>query len=651
MGDDESPTSATRTRLSGPEAVAVAWLVTALLDAFMVQLTIEGPGAAWHHGLLLGHAAALGGLACLLTILGRRLVRRRWRDQTAVVFFAAWLADALVLTEDLIPRAGRLAEDLGGSSAWWLACLDAAFAITVASGFALARWLQPRIFRFVVVALALVGLGANHLVLRGLYPAVHLHVACLGTTVLAASFAGLPRPSYRKRWVAGVLAAVAGLVALASLVVPAPHGVVVRALSSPGSVLMPLVARAQAWWSTRDDAAVAALPERDDVPPGPRLVEDPIVIWISIDALRADVMADEQHRSRLPHLFALRDSSVWFTDARTPAPATHVALASMFSGKWFSSLYWSEADSEQGLLYPHRDPSPRLPELLAAADVTTATFHGARWFEPPSGLLGDVSVSRYVRAKPDFAHHHFTRSSRIVSEAMGYLSNDAHQAGSHLLFMHLLEAHGPYDLASGESPWERYLGELAIVDAAIAPLLEMDDPALRDRLVILVSADHGEAFGEHNTFFHATTLYEELVRVPLMIRLADERARRVDTPVSLMDLSPTLLDVFGATTPGAFVGESLVPHLRGEAVTHRRPIAMDSGRLMRAMVFSDGLKLIEDRRRGYVELYDLKRDPSEQVNLSDELTAEVEVRREVMRGYFAPRTYRAEGYRVPYRPP
>ncbi len=616
----------------------------------MLQLTLEGPGASWHHVLVMGHVVLLGAFASLLTRLSERLVRGR--GHMAFVFLASWLFDALVLTEELTPRAGRLVEDLGGTLALWRGGLTAGFATSVAVGFVLGRAAQPHLFRFVLIAAAVMGLGANHLVLRGNYPGVHLHVACLGAVVIAASLAGTKRPAFGVAARAGLrfVAVVAVALGIVSVVVPAPHGAVVRGLSSPGSVLIPFVARAHAWWRTRDDAAVADAPPRADVPAGPTLVEAPVVLWISIDAFRADILADEAQRARLPNIFRLRDEAVWFTDARTPAPATHVAMASIFSGKWFSSLYWSESASEPGYLYPHRDPTPRLPELLSAAGVTTATFHGMQWFEASAGILGEVPVSRYVKRhiESDRTDLHFTRSERLVAEAERYLGNES-SGGGHLLFMHLLEAHGPYDLASGDTPWERYLGELALVDAAIAPLLASE--ALRERLVVIVSADHGEAFGEHNTFFHATTLYEELVRVPLLVRLPERKGRRVDTPVSLMDLSPTLLDLFGVTTPGDFVGESLVPHLRDEPATHQRPIAMDSGRLMRAMVFSDGFKLIEDRRRGYVELYDLKQDPDEKQNLSDDLTAEVSARREVMRRYFAPRTLRRDGYRVPFRPP
>ena len=102
------------------------------------------------------------------------------------------------------------------------------------------------------------------------------------------------------------------------------------------------------------------------------------------------------------------------------------------------------------------------------------------------------------------------------------------------------------------------------------------------------------------------------------------------------------------------MGESLVPLLRGDPATvawPERPVIVDGGRLMRALVDGSGLKLIEDRRRGTVELYDLSRDPRERQNLSDALPEQTAARLELLRTFFARHEHRAEGYVTPYRPP
>ena len=138
------------------------------------------------------------------------------------------------------------------------------------------------------------------------------------------------------------------------------------------------------------------------------------------------------------------------------------------------------------------------------------------------------------------------------------------------------------------------------------------------RTVVIVSADHGEAFGEHGTTHHRLTLYEELVRVPLLIWGPRIAPRRIDTPVSLMDLGPTVLDLFRQPTPGAVMGQSLVPLFTGPSATKQaeltRPILAE-GRLKKALYLDERLKVIVDDRFHTAELYDLDDDPGELNNL------------------------------------
>jgi arylsulfatase A-like enzyme len=186
-------------------------------------------------------------------------------------------------------------------------------------------------------------------------------------------------------------------------------------------------------------------------------------------------------------------------------------------------------------------------------------------------------------------------------------------------YQHYDDAHAPYDLAGKKAtPFLSYLAEIAVVDTEIGKLLDfLESTGLAERTSIILSADHGEAFGEHGKQFHATTLYDELLRVPLYVRGPGIAPRRIDEPVTLMDIAPTILDGFGLPTPGAFMGQSLVPLLRGERVVFGRPVVAESDRGHRAMVFNDGIKLIADDKLHTLELFDLRRDPGEVENLAD----------------------------------
>jgi len=163
-----------------------------------------------------------------------------------------------------------------------------------------------------------------------------------------------------------------------------------------------------------------------------------------------------------------------------------------------------------------------------------------------------------------------------------------------------------------------------------------------------VTSDHGEAFGEHGTFQHTKTIYEELVRVPLLVWGAGVRPQKVDEPVTLVDLNPTICDIFGVPWSEDITGETLVPILRGAKPNLSRPILAE-GRLRRALYAGD-LKVIADLRRSTVEAYDLSVDPGELDNLFDRERARVAPLLGALDAFFDTRGYKKDGYEPPYKP-
>ncbi|GAB3687908.1 hypothetical protein GCM10028857_21500 [Salinarchaeum chitinilyticum] len=162
-----------------------------------------------------------------------------------------------------------------------------------------------------------------------------------------------------------------------------------------------------------------------------------------------------------------------------------------------------------------------------------------------------------------------------------------------------------------------YRAELHYTDAEIGRVLDRLAEAneLEDTIVV-VTGDHGEAFGEHGRYGHHPYLYDELLRVPLILNGPGLGAGTVvDDQVSLIDIGPTLYDLTGVETPEAVQGESLVPLIDGEESDERVALCTALGGDTLAARTTEW-KCFWRVRDGEVELYDLEEDPEETNDVS-----------------------------------
>lgn len=197
-----------------------------------------------------------------------------------------------------------------------------------------------------------------------------------------------------------------------------------------------------------------------------------------------------------------------------------------------------------------------------------------------------------------------------------------------------MDAHHPFD--SGENkgaPYDRFISELSNVDRELERLdAALTEAGLWSRALLVVSTDHGQAFGQHGIPFHGGPPYEELCRVPLIVYGPAVKPRRSDCDVPLLDLSATVLDLFGVDTPGVFVGRSLVPTLSGGPGVCGRPIMSSTWDVL-GLIFPDGYKVIDNRKKHTWEVYDLKADPQELHNVCDTEPAACAHRRGLLKRY------------------
>jgi hypothetical protein len=321
---------------------------------------------------------------------------------------------------------------------------------------------------------------------------------------------------------------------------------------------------------------------------------------------------------------------------------TKFTLCAVSSSRYFSQQYWSGT----GAKWPTEDQSVHFASVLSQAGVYTAVFPAMGWLENSRGILRGFERNELRGdALPNNARWIDGRS--LTADLVAALENNGDRPG--VYWVHYLDSHAPYYRSGrGGTAFQRYLRSLHHVDEYLAQVREaISKPGLKERALLLVFADHGEAFGDHGISTHGGNLYEELIRVPLVAFGAGVVPRTIDTAVSLVDLAPTIVDWFGVDTPAAFMGESLVPLLLGGQRTFARPIVAETS-LVQAMLFADGYKAIRDLRRQTLELYDLKNDPGELNYLSDQIDPEHEEHLLLLRSFFQVHTYREHGYRVPY---
>jgi len=167
-----------------------------------------------------------------------------------------------------------------------------------------------------------------------------------------------------------------------------------------------------------------------------------------------------------------------------------------------------------------------------------------------------------------------------------------------------------------------YRCQVTEVDAHLGTLVEtLKECGLYEEALIIVASDHGEEFLEHGHLGHSQHLYDELIRVPLLVKLpaGGEDSDRVTGLVEYLDLAPTMLDVAGLDIPETMRGQSLVPAIeRGYSDTEAIISEWDHHGERVASVRTTAWKYIDDRLRNQEKLYNLTSDPDETTDVLQE---------------------------------
>jgi hypothetical protein len=633
---------------------AIGAVVAAMGNALAILVTVPWPEGGLavrvaHHGfdalqttgLASGWGLVVAGL-CFAT-------RRRWPIGWLLACLPAIGGMWFALGVHLERQADCV---LGGRIAWLLLptyVVLCGLAVPVAHllGSALSR--TPATAA-VSVGLGLAGNAVAHGILRDDYPGVHAAILWVAVVLLGATLAPHLRPGLTAHRQRVAVPFAMGLCLVVALLWAPPNRIRLQLFREPGAVAAwvlarTLWARPQLSSAPAGDAPVYQPPDRAAAPRlGSRLAEHPVVVLVTVEALRADVLASGRYDADLPNLVWLRDHGAYFPRAIGPGSQTSVVLTSMFTGRYFSQLRWAKhGDGNMRFLYAAGDDAVRFPELLTRAGIETQSFLGliflGDYFGVARGFERETMVVR-------------DRRHAMAAELMRPLEACLRRKrqGGLFAYVHLMEPHAPYDrgaLKEG-SEWERYISEVAEVDRWIGRLIKLMRRQYRRRGYLIVTGDHGEAFGEHGTWKHSKTLYDELVRVPLVLWGHGIETRHHSEPAGMIDIGATVLQLFRLPPSPDHMGASLLPLATGRAAPLQRPLVAE-GRLRQALFERDGLKVIEDTRRKTVEVYDLVSDPGETRNLFDAPTPRVEAAVARLRAFFDHHTLRADGYRPPYK--
>lgn len=318
------------------------------------------------------------------------------------------------------------------------------------------------------------------------------------------------------------------------------------------------------------------------------------VIMLALDSARFD----RRHPSGIdpgvmPVLAALAEKSLTFRDFRTCAPRTRESVADLLGAR-------AGADE------------PNAVQALSDRGVHTA-FIASDW------LARHAAVSGFAERKEPKARYGAFADGAVLAELERFLASA--QREPFFLFSHFLGAHEPYEIGAScprdtKSAYGRYECALSELDRKLGSLLAaLRRGGLADRTVIAVTADHGEEFREHGGRYHATTLYDEVLRVPLVIHAPGRTPALLDTPVSCLDFLPTLLAAARFPANVAARGrDRLQPDATDLAAQFARTRPAGETALFEPKqhaVVHAGYKLIWDRSSGVGVYFDLVRDPRE----------------------------------------
>lgn len=379
--------------------------------------------------------------------------------------------------------------------------------------------------------------------------------------------------------------------------------------------------------SEKPASSSAAAPAASTVaksPPAPakpaRPAEPLNVILLSVDSLRADMPWAGYARPISPNLTKLAAESVVYENARSVASYTAQSVGVFLSSRYPSTLY------RRGVFFTgYPDSNLFFPEVLHAQGMPTTGVHAHMYFHRGKGVDQGFDTWEIVKGISfDSETDNYVTSDKVTALLTELLSKPERTKQPFFAWAHYMDPHDQYQRHEmcpkewGRFNRDRYDCEVYFTDHYIGEFLKFaEQQPWWNKTALIVTADHGEAFGEHDMWKHAFELWEVLVRVPWMFKVPGAEPHHIAAARTHIDLAPTILDLMGVERPQSFMGTSLVPELFGAPAPKRDVIVLELAEdshnpARRAIIQGDYKLIVHGPKQGHRhELYDLRKDPGE----------------------------------------
>jgi len=378
------------------------------------------------------------------------------------------------------------------------------------------------------------------------------------------------------------------------------------------------------------------------------------IILITIDTLRKDMLYNPS-LNLSPFLDSLKDNCTIFTNAYATGPYTQASFQGILS-----SSYYLEYGREKNL----SKSKVLISEILKSNNIYTAGFHSNAYLSYFFGYNKGWDIF-YDSMKDDVTDMYpFIRGQAINKKVEEFLSSFSFSKPL-FLWVHYMDVHEPYiaeerylnkidaginlskeemflmfkntliprdisDASKVDILKKLYMAKVAETDDCIRELFDvLSSHNLIDNSTIIITSDHGDEFGEHKGLSHDGKMYNELLSVPLLIYDKAYKQIKIDTPVSLIDIPPTICAFFNIEPSQAFKGRSLFPYksvsshtLYGEAIGKIGHKEKDSDKPIYYLL-EDNLKLIYKEEDSIWQGYDIKNDGVEKINIISKVKKEL----------------------------